>query len=110
MIVVEAPHLADLSGIAALGVQPRDFAPADSKKPPNIVVTVGSTKSGAQAGNPDSAEFGFEEWWTPDFRRLTLVSALRYFFTQRTWSDVEIRDLAIDTRPDTAVGASSDTH
>ena len=73
----------------------RDFARADSAESANIVVTIGSAKSGAVAGNPSSAQFGFEEWWNPDFRRLTLFGAVRYWLTMRAWSDVEIRDLAI---------------
>jgi predicted membrane-bound mannosyltransferase len=73
----------------------RDFVPTDSPDTANIVVTVGKTQSGAVAGNPDASQFGFEEWWTPDFRKLTIAGALKYFFTQRVWSDVEIRDLEI---------------
>jgi predicted membrane-bound mannosyltransferase len=73
----------------------RDFVPTDSPNTANIVVTVGKTQSGAVAGNPDASQFGFEEWWTPDFRKLTIAGALKYFFTQRVWSDVEIRDLQI---------------
>jgi predicted membrane-bound mannosyltransferase len=73
----------------------RDFAPTDSPDAANIVVTVGKTQRGALAGNPDASQFGFEEWWTPDFRMLTIAGALKYFFTQRVWSDVEIQDLQI---------------
>jgi predicted membrane-bound mannosyltransferase len=73
----------------------RDFTQTDSPADANIVVTIGKTQSGAVAGNPDAPEFGFEESWNPDFRALTPVGAIKYFFTQRTWSDVEIRDLAI---------------
>jgi hypothetical protein len=76
----------------------RDFAQAASPADASIVVTIGKTQSGALAGNPDAPEFGFEEWWTPDFRKLTVVSAIKYFFTQRTWSDVELRDLTIEVR------------
>ena len=77
----------------------RDFAPAAAPGTASIVVTVGSTQSGAAAGNPDASQFGFEEWWTPDFRKLTIADALRYLFTQRAWSDVEIRDLRIALTP-----------
>jgi predicted membrane-bound mannosyltransferase len=73
----------------------RDFAQTNSPADANIVVTIGKTQSGALAGNPDAPEFGFEECWNPDFRALTIVGAIRYFFTQRVWSDVEIRDLQI---------------
>jgi hypothetical protein len=73
----------------------RDFTQTDSPAGANIVVTIGKTESGAVAGNPDSPEFGFEEWWNPDFHKLTLARALEYFFTQRAWSDVEIRNLDI---------------
>ena len=52
----------------------RDFAQTDSPADANIVVTIGKTQSGAVAGNPDAPEFGFEEWWTPDFRKLTTVA------------------------------------
>jgi predicted membrane-bound mannosyltransferase len=74
----------------------RDFTQTDSPVGANIVVTIGKTESGAVAGNPDSPEFGFEEWWNPDFHKLTVARALDYFFTQRAWSDVEIRDLDIE--------------
>jgi predicted membrane-bound mannosyltransferase len=73
----------------------RDFTQTDSPAGANIVVTIGKTESGAVAGNPDSPEFGFEEWWNPDFHKLTVARALEYFFTQRAWSDVEIRNLDI---------------
>jgi predicted membrane-bound mannosyltransferase len=74
----------------------RDFARADSAASANIVVTTGEVKSGAVAGNPSAAQFGFEERWSPDFHRLTFIGALRYWLTMRAWSDVEIRDLEID--------------
>ncbi|HMD04413.1 MAG TPA: hypothetical protein VKG68_04020, partial [Candidatus Binatus sp.] len=70
----------------------RDFTQTDSPAAANIVVTIGKTENGAVAGNPDTPEFGFEEWWNPDYRKLTIVRALNYFFTQRAWSDVEIRN------------------
>ena len=77
----------------------RDFTQTDSPEDANIVVTIGKTESGAVAGNPDASEFGFEESWTPDFSKLTTVNAIRYFLTQRAWSDVEIRELEIAIRP-----------
>jgi predicted membrane-bound mannosyltransferase len=73
----------------------RDFTQAASPEDANIVVTIGKTESGAVAGSPDASQFGFEEWWTPDFSKLTTFRAIRYFFTQRAWSDVEIRELGI---------------
>ena len=76
----------------------RDFTQTGSPEDANIVVTIGKTESGAVAGNPDASDFGFEEWWTPDFGKLTTVRALRYFLTQRAWSDVEIRELEIAIR------------
>jgi|SRR5208282_2839150 len=79
----------------------RDFALTDSPAAANVVVTVGKTQSGAIAGNPDAPQFGFEEWWTPDFGALTMAAAIRHLLTQRAWSTVEIRDLEIAiTRPD----------
>ena len=79
----------------------RDFSMTASPDDANVVVTIGKTQSGALAGNPDEPQFGFEEWWTPDFGMLTISRAIRYFFRQRAWSDVEIRDLEIATpRPD----------
>jgi hypothetical protein len=77
----------------------RDFTQAASPDDANIVVTIGKTESGAVAGNPDASEFGFEEWWTPDFSKLTTFRAIRYFLTQRAWSDVEIRELGIAIHP-----------
>lgn len=87
----------------------RRFAPAANPESASIVVTLGKTVAGSANGNPDSAEFGFEESWTPDFSKLTTLKAVRYFFTQRVWSDVAIRDLSIQVRrPDVASpGASS---
>jgi predicted membrane-bound mannosyltransferase len=73
----------------------RDYTQNDSADDANIVVTIGKTESGAVAGNPDASEFGFEESWTPDFSKLTTVNAIRYFLTQRAWSEVEIRELEI---------------
>ncbi len=72
----------------------RDYAQADSPADANIVATLGATESGAVAGNPDAAGFGFEESWNPEFHALTPVVAIKYFFTQRAWSEVEIRDIA----------------
>jgi predicted membrane-bound mannosyltransferase len=77
----------------------RDFTQAASREEANIVVTVGKAESGAVEGNPDPSEFGFEEWWTPDLRKLTTFHAIRYFLTQRAWGDVEIRELGIAIRP-----------
>ena len=86
----------------------RDFALTDSPAAASIVVTIGKTQSGALAGNPDAPEFGFEEWWTPDFRTLTIAGAFRYLLAQRAWSDVEIRDLEIAIpRPDRTPSAAS---
>jgi predicted membrane-bound mannosyltransferase len=76
----------------------RDFTQAASPEEANIVATIGRTESGAAAGNPDASEFGFEEWWTPDFSKLTTSRAIRYFLTQRAWSDVEIREIQIAIR------------
>jgi hypothetical protein len=77
----------------------RDFTQAASPEDANIVVTIGKTESGAAAGNPDASEFGFEEWWMLDFGQLTTFRAIRYFLTQRAWSDVEIRELGIAIHP-----------
>jgi len=86
----------------------RDFALTDSPAAANIVVTIGKTQSGALAGNPDAPQFGFEEWWTPDFGTLTMAGAIRYFLTQTAWSDVEIRDLEIAIpRPDRTPSATT---
>ena len=77
----------------------RDFTFTESAADATVVVTIGKTENGADAGNPDSREFGFEEWWTPDFHALTVGRAITYLFTQRTWSDVQIRDLEIAISP-----------
>jgi predicted membrane-bound mannosyltransferase len=80
----------------------RDLAPTGAPETANIVVTMGRTSSGAIQGDPDVPHFGFEEWWTPDFRTLTASRAIDHFFTQRAWSDVEISDIEIAIpRPDT---------
>jgi predicted membrane-bound mannosyltransferase len=77
----------------------RDFEQTASPKSANIVVTIAKTQPGSMADNAASGEFGFEEWWTPDFSALTAARAIKYLFTQRAWSDVEIRDLAISLPP-----------
>ncbi len=74
----------------------RDFEQTDAAADASILVTMGKTQSGAAAGNPDVPQFGFEEWWNPDFGKLTVAGAIKYFFTQRAWSDVEIRELEIE--------------
>jgi hypothetical protein len=76
----------------------RDLTLTDSITEASIVVNIAKTERGASAGDPDAPQFGFEEWWTPDFRTLTVGRALAYFFAQRAWSDVEIRDLEITTQ------------
>jgi uncharacterized protein (TIGR03663 family) len=73
----------------------RDFKRANDAASASLVVTVGPTRSGAVAGNPDAPQFGFEESWNPDFQKMRFTSAIRYFLTMRAWSDVEIRDLEI---------------
>jgi hypothetical protein len=77
----------------------RDYAPTASPDGASIVVTVGKTRSGSLAVNPDAPQFGFEESWTPNFHQLTAAAAISYLLTQRAWSEVEIRDLQIVTAP-----------
>ena len=77
----------------------RDYSPTASPDGANIVVTVGKTRSGSLAANPDAPQFGFEESWTPNFHALTPAAAISYLLTQRAWSEVEIRDLQIVTAP-----------
>jgi len=76
----------------------RDLALTDSITDASIVVNIGNTERGAVAGNPDARQFGFEEWWSPNFHTLTAARAIAYFFTQQTWSDVQIRSLEIATQ------------
>jgi uncharacterized protein (TIGR03663 family) len=73
----------------------RDFTQTASPDDANIVVTIGKTESGAIPGDPNSSDFGFEESWAPDFVKLTTLGAIRYFISQRAWSDIEIRNLEI---------------
>jgi len=80
----------------------RDYAPTASPDGANIVVTVGKTRSGSLAANPDAPQFGFEESWTPNFHALTPAAVISYLLTQRAWSAVEIRDLQIVTAPSKA--------
>jgi hypothetical protein len=77
----------------------RDYAPTASADGASIVVTVGQTRSGSLAVNPDAPQFGFEESWTPNFHKLTAAAAISYLLTQRAWSEVEIRDLQIVVAP-----------
>jgi predicted membrane-bound mannosyltransferase len=100
--VENSTSLADASAMIpddapAIGWYLRDLAPADSAASANVVANVGPIKSGALAGNLSPAQFGFEESWHPDFQRLTVVGALRYWLTMRAWSDVAIRDLELTT-------------
>jgi uncharacterized protein (TIGR03663 family) len=73
----------------------RDLALTDSSTDASLVANIGDVEHGAAAGNPNATEFGFEEWWTPNFHTLTAGRALDFFFTQRAWSDVELRELDI---------------
>jgi len=57
----------------------RDLTQTASPDDANIVVKIDPPENGALAGNPDVPQFGFEEWWTPDFRSLTITSALKIF-------------------------------
>ncbi len=77
----------------------RDYSPTASADGASIVVTVGKTRSGSLAANPDAPQFGFEESWTPNFHALTPAAAISYLLTQRAWSAVEIRDLQIAVAP-----------
>ncbi len=76
----------------------RDLALTDIPEAANIVVSAGSIRSGAAAGDANQNRFGFEESWTPDFKKLTVLAAIRYFLTQRPWSDVLIRDLQVTVK------------
>ncbi len=77
----------------------RDYTPIASADGASIVVTIGKTRSGSLAANPDAPQFGFEESWTPNFHALTPAAVISYLLTQRAWSEVEIRDLQIVTAP-----------
>ncbi len=73
----------------------RDLTQTASPDDANIVVKIDPPENGGVPGNPDVPQFGFEEWWTPEFQIFDDNHAIKYFFTQRAWSDVEIRDLEI---------------
>jgi hypothetical protein len=77
----------------------RDYTPTASPDGASIVVTVGKTRSGSLAANPDAPQFGIEESWTPNFHKLTAAAAISYLLTERAWSEVEIRDLQIVIAP-----------
>ena len=77
----------------------RNYEQTALPKSANVAVMIARTKPGSVAGDAESGEFGFEEWWTPDFSALTAGRAIVYLITQRAWSDVEIRDLTISVSP-----------
>lgn len=83
----------------------RDFAAANAPDAAAIVVTIVGTQTGSAPRNPEPGAFGFEEWWNPDYRLLTIGSAIRYLITQRVWSDVQIRDAKIEVRAQSAPAA-----
>jgi predicted membrane-bound mannosyltransferase len=85
----------------------RSLAPSDDPKTATVIAT-------RQAPNPtptpdvsSNLQFGFEETWTPDFAKLALPTALRFFFTARAWSEVRVEEMLIALRKPTSAVASA---
>ena len=74
----------------------RDLKPADAATSADLLVAPGSAEK--QANLLESSDFTLDEKWTPNLSGLTGGLALRYFFTQRAWSDVTGTEVRVEVR------------
>jgi uncharacterized protein (TIGR03663 family) len=82
----------------------REMKPADSAA--NADVVVSSATAEKQPNLLESSEFTLDEKWNPSLAGLTPESAMRYFFTQRVWSDVSSNEVRVDVRTQTPASAA----
>jgi uncharacterized protein (TIGR03663 family) len=74
----------------------RNLKPADSISNADLVVSPLTAEK--QPNLLESSEFTLDEKWDPRLARLTPETAMRYFFTQRIWSDVSANEVRVDVR------------
>jgi uncharacterized protein (TIGR03663 family) len=74
----------------------RDLKPADAVTNADLIVSPATAEK--QPNLLESYEFTLDEKWQPTLAGLSPQSALRYFFTQRIWSDVTATDVRVDVR------------
>ena len=67
----------------------------------NAQIIVSPTVQPKESNIAESYDFTIEEQWTPHLAGLNARSALRYFITQQTWSEVSGNDVRIDVRSQT---------
>ncbi len=77
----------------------REMKPADSAGNADLIVSPETAEK--QPGLLESYEFTLDEKWTPSLAGLSSEAALRYFFTQRAWSEVSATDVRVDVRAPT---------
>ncbi len=83
----------------------RDLKPTDSAADADLVVS--PTSAEKQANLLQTYDFTLNEKWTPSFANLTPRAAVRYFLTQRAWSDVTGTEIRVDQKgPTPAVVAA----
>jgi hypothetical protein len=82
----------------------RELKPADSVASADLVVSPAT--AGKQPNLPESYDFTLDEKWSPSLAGLTPESVLRYFFTQRVWSDVSSNEVRVDVRSQTPASAA----
>jgi hypothetical protein len=82
----------------------RELKPADSAANADVVVSPATAEK--QPNLLESSEFTLDEEWNPSLAILTPKSAMRYFFTQRIWSDVSSNEVRVDVRTQTPASAA----
>jgi hypothetical protein len=82
----------------------RELKPADSIANADVVVSPATAEK--QPNLLESSEFTLDEEWNPSLAILTPKSAMRYFFTQRIWSDVSSNEVRVDVRTQTPASAA----
>jgi hypothetical protein len=76
----------------------RSLRPVTSPQSAAIVVSFGAPAGGDVVR---AMPVDYEESWTPELGKLSLISGLRYFFTQQRWGEPVIRSAFIEIGPDT---------
>ncbi len=77
----------------------REMKPADSVANGDMVVFPATAEK--QPNLLESSEFTLDEKWNPNSAGLTPESGIRYFFTQRAWSEVSGTEVRVDVRGQT---------
>ena len=74
----------------------RDLKPADAAANADLVVA--PTVAEKPSNLLESSDFTLDEKWSPNLASLTGQVALRYFFTQRSWSEVTSSEVRVEVR------------